>query len=329
MNTNAWKFANLLKIPSRKGINKASVKTVLVYMAAYTSMDDNTFWRSYKQIAESTCLSKEVVIAAREWIEQIGLIRATGRKVNSTMVYKFTYDINISTVAAALIGQHSAHSKSPLKNMKRVKTPQPQQLTLLSEKSDTLLSEKSDTLLSEKSDTIREPKTKKKTSCVKTSIKSPIKLQEEKQKDEGEEGFILLRSLLNKIKSPKKINELRKLSNKHTVHSIKYYHQELLNEMAKGKNVGLGVLLSRLGSEDDCNKPIPLALTVGGGKPSSQQNLSFLSLRKKNREEEDRAEAARIKEYNERKAEELESQPKIDNTLADLGAMYQQQVASW
>jgi hypothetical protein len=276
MNVNAVKFSNLLQdIPIKRGVKKSTIKQLLSYMASWTDMDSNEFYLACAKIVAETGLSKEVVITTRKWIKEIGLIRATNRSVNGCTVYKFTFELNMSTDAALLTAKHSSNYKSPLKNINRLKTPQPEQQIFLSENSDTHLSENSDTHLSENSDTKEEPKNKKKTSCAKKPIKSLSVIQEEStQKDEGEEGFIFIKSIL---KTCKKINEMKLMGEKHSIHSINCYHLELLNDIKSGRARSIGALLSRLENSGEWIGKPPMVITTGGNKPSQQTHINLVS----------------------------------------------------
>jgi len=279
MNTNAINNANLIKaIPIKKGIKKSAVHHILSYMAAWTDINTNEFYLSYSQIAKGTFLDKSVVIKTRDWIEQLGLIKDTGRRAGAlgkTIIYKFTYEFNITTDAAILIAHHSKNRVSPLKNMRKNKTKAPEQQILLSEISDTLLSEISDTLLSEISDTKEEPKKTKKTSCVKPL---PIIQEQPTEKEEGEDGFNFLKS---KLKRSNKIAKIRYLSKKHSLRSLQCYHQELLNDIedAKKQNRALtiGVLLHRLDTSDEWIGMFPVSVKRGNSKQTAQTAINLTS----------------------------------------------------
>jgi len=276
-------------------------------MASYTDMNSSEFYLARKKIMAETGLSKEVVIATRNWIFQIGLIRATNRSVNGSKVYKFTSEIKMSTEAALLTAQHTVGYKSPLKNIKRLKTPQPEQQILLSENSDTLLSENSDTLLSENSDTKEEPKIKKKTSCENEALKSSPILQKEAASFEGEEGFLFLRKIL---KRSNQIDKMKMLSKKHSLYSLKCHHQKILNEIESGGAVkSIGVFLSRLDIEDEWRGKFPMAIKSGGGKTqASQTYINLIS------------EVKGIKENS--------AAPKEENVYSNLGANFREMLAA-
>jgi hypothetical protein len=304
------KLCNTLEdIPIKKGIRKATVHHLLSTMAAYTSMDTDEFYLSISHLRKITFLDDSVISKTRDWIEQIGLIKDTGRRINDTVVYKFTGEINLSSKAAVLNAHHSETYKSPLQNIKRKNTPAPEQQTMLPENSGRQLPENSGRQLPENSGSKEEPKNKKKTSCEKQPVKSPsITHEEPTQKDEGGEGFLFLKSILKRCK---KINEMKLLGKKHSIHSIKCYLLELENDIKKGVPVTLGALLSRLKDGDEWKGDAPLSVIEPAKSKLSQQ-----------------AEQTYINLLSEVKKSEANKQEMTDNAFAELGGMYQKMVAA-
>ena len=231
------KFVNsLTDIPLRKGVKVSTIKQILLYMASYTN--DSQFWLAGARIVKETGLNKDTVYRTVKWIREIGLIKDSGKRQgfnNQIIVYKFTKQISVSTIAA-----------SKLESYKKIN-----------------LSENSDTNLSENSDTKREPKDNKETSCGKEGLKT----------EEGE-GFLYLKNVL---KRSKKHSEMKDVSRKHSLHSLKCYHQKLLHDIENGQSVTLGALITRLQtSEEWIGKP-PLLVKNGGPKKTTQTTLNLLT----------------------------------------------------
>jgi len=262
-------------------------------MACYTNNEE--FFLAGARIIDETGLNKDTVYKTVKWIREIGLIKDTGKRAGGNgqiVIYKFTQQINLSKTA---ISEMSDNPK----------------LSYLSENSDSNLSENSDSNLSENSETKGKPKHNKITSCWDKPIKSPPIIQEEPTKKvEGEEGFLLIKSIL---KSCRKFEKMQLLGNKHSIHSINCYHLQLKQEMARGVNVTIAAFLSRLDGGDEWTGKPPFVLEPVKSKLQHQASQMYINLLSELKTEE----------------EKQEEQSIVDNTFGDIGEKFKEQMASW
>jgi len=283
-NNNTLFVANLENIPIKKGIKKFTVKSILAYLATWTNETDE-FWVTGVTAIKQTCIDKNVYYKTHQWLQELGLIKDTGKRVNGNkdiIVYKFTKELNISLDASLLIAEHDKNYISPRNNIKRLKIKAPEQQTMLSENSDTTLSENSDTTLSENSDTIKTLYNNNKTSCVKPTKNSPksppLSYPTKENSFEEGEGFLFLISILKNCNNETQ-QKLRAISKQHSLHSLKCYHKELVNDINKGaQRVTMGALITRLQKNKEWTKTPPFAVEVGGGKPQNQTIMNMMSL---------------------------------------------------